>query len=258
MTRTWRMVALGSIALLLLATGCTLFNRPPVAIFTRTPNAGDAPLAVLFRAQDAVDPDGSIVSYVWSFGDGATGSGVETTHIYDDPGTYAATLTVIDDVGAQSEATKMIVVQSTSDSVSVGVAIGERAPDFELPNLFTGETVRLSDLRGYVVLLDFWGSWCPPCRTSMPVLEGLREEFASEGLLLVGVNVGESAADAGAFLEAEGYTQMIPLLDTSEQETRWLYEVESIPRTFLIDRQGIVRHADHPVRFRDWMIEPWI
>lgn len=75
-------------------------NQPPVAIFTATPATGDAPLEVAFDASASTDPDGSITSYVWSFGDGTTGSGAVATHTYANPGGFRATLVVADDDGA--------------------------------------------------------------------------------------------------------------------------------------------------------------
>jgi len=253
-----RRIMLGLLCLTLLVTGCTLFNRTPVAVFTRTPDVGTAPLAVLFHARDSLDPDGEIVAYHWAFGDGEIDQGVEVTHVYESAGTYEAELTVVDDGGASNTTSKMVTIQDGSSQPEVGVNVGDRAPGFGLTDLFSGETVHLSDLAGYVVLLDFWGSWCPPCRTSMPNLESLRARFADQGLVLVGINVKDRPDDARAFLEQEGFTEMIALIDTPSQDTRWLYEVDLIPRTFLIDRQGIIRHIDHPIRFRDWVIQPWL
>ena len=84
-------------------------NLPPVADFSADPPGGEAPLAVTLDAKGARDPDGAIVSYRWSFGDGATGAGVEVTHVFA-AGEHTVTLTVIDDRGAQASAERIIAV----------------------------------------------------------------------------------------------------------------------------------------------------
>ncbi len=86
-------------------------NQAPNAVFTADPTMGDVPLEVIFDASGSIDSDGMIVSYDWDFGDGTTGSGITTTHIYDEPGTYTVTLTVTDDDGATATATQTIEVE---------------------------------------------------------------------------------------------------------------------------------------------------
>jgi len=248
-----------AIMLLLTATGgCSLVNRAPVPILSRTPASGDAPLSVFFNASSSVDPDGSIRAYDWSFGDGSTATGVSATHTYDLAGTYEAVLTVTDDRGKQTRVSKMVTVVSAADPLPEGTRIGTIAPDFTLPGLLDETKHSLSDYRGYVVILDFWGSWCPPCRTSMPHLESLREAYADEGLVVIAVAVDDTRADAVSYLESAGYTAFVAVLDSTDQSTRQMYDVDSIPRTFVIDRQGIIRFVDHPVRLRTIDIEPWL
>jgi thiol-disulfide isomerase/thioredoxin len=245
---------------MLALSGCQLFNKPPVPSFTRSPSSGEAPLSVFFDASASVDPDGIILSHDWVFGDGATAIGETATRTYSEAGVYQATLTVTDDDGAQSELSRMIDVRSAGQPPETGSAIGQLAPDFTLANL-EGNPVTLSDLRGYVVLLDFWGSWCTPCRLTMPNLETLRSRFADDGLVVVAVNLDVSEMDARTYIEAEGYTEFIVLrgsLAEAEAVKTDLYGVDGIPHTFLIDRQGVIRHADHPIRLRDRHIEPWL
>ena len=93
-------------------------NSPPVASFTATPSSGNAPLNVSFDASSSYDPDGSITSYTWSFGDGGSGSGVAATHTYSNPGTYIARLTVSDNHGATGTATHSVIVQTPTPSPS--------------------------------------------------------------------------------------------------------------------------------------------
>lgn len=89
-------------------------NQPPIASFTATPSQGSVPLTVAFDASASSDPDGSIVSYVWDFGDGGTDAGVTTSHTYETSGTFTARLTVSDNRGASNATTRTIVVSSTS------------------------------------------------------------------------------------------------------------------------------------------------
>ena len=69
--------------------------------------------------------------------------------------------------------------------------VGNRAPDFELNNL-EGQLVSLGDLRGKPVLINFWATWCPPCRAEMPYLQQIYEEWSDKGLVLLAINIGES------------------------------------------------------------------
>jgi thiol-disulfide isomerase/thioredoxin len=252
------LVAVLSIALLV--SGCIEINRPPIASFDRTPFAGDAPLAVFFDASASVDPDGEVSAYTWDFGDGSTDSGVTVTHTYTRSGTYEVTLTVVDGRGKEASAIRAISVSApTEEPPEVGSGIGQLAPDFALPDL-DGIDVTLSDFRGLVVLLDFWRSTCPPCRTTMPYLESLRAKYADQGLILVGVNLDVTEEEARSYLEENGYGEFVALRGTlaEAEAVRALYGVGGIPHTFVIDRQGIVRHADHPIRLRDRHIEPWL
>jgi chitodextrinase len=88
-------------------------NLPPTAVLSATPTTGVAPLAVSFNGSASTDPDGTVTSWAWSFGDGASGTGAQTTHVYSTPGTYAATLTVTDNGGASGTATRSVVVTAS-------------------------------------------------------------------------------------------------------------------------------------------------
>jgi len=116
---------------------------------------------------------------------------------------------------------------------------GKPAPDFALTSL-SGDEVTLSKLRGQVVLLDFWATWCPPCRVSMPHLEKLRQEFGQKGLTVLGVTA-EDADTVEPFIREHSITFTI-LLDPDGVAVR-AYRVTGIPRSLIIDREGKV-HAD--------------
>ena len=114
-------------------------------------------------------------------------------------------------------------------------ASGKAAKDFEL-TLFDGETLRLSDLKGKVVVLNFWASYCVPCRWEMPAFEAMWQEYKDRGVVFVGVAVGDTQEDAIAFAEQVGATYPLGL-DTSG-EIAIDYRATKLPSTYLIDRDG--------------------
>lgn len=111
---------------------------------------------------------------------------------------------------------------------------------FSLPDL-NGNAVSLSGLKGQVVLLDFWATWCGPCRLSIPVVQRIHERHKGSNLRVLGLNLGESRETAQAFAQSAGITYTI-LLD-SEQETAADYGIEGIPRFFLLDKNGRIAHS---------------
>ena len=240
-------------------TGCFLLNTPPVADFTRSPSFGGSPLAVFFNAEASHDPDGSIAAHEWNFGDGAAGFGETTTHTYEVAGTYSAKLIVTDDRGSRSSTIRMIVVETADEEIPVGTKLGQHAPAFILEDL-QDEEVSPSDFLGNVVILDFWASWCPPCRYSMPHLENLGERYRDQGVVVLGVTLDENRQDAETFLADSGYSNIITVWESysAAQTVKHLYGVEGIPHTFLLDRQGVIRYSDHPIRIRAHDIEPWL
>ena len=111
------------------------------------------------------------------------------------------------------------------------------APDFELTSL-SGETIQLKDYRGKPVLLNFWATWCAPCRLEMPAFQSRFEEGAGE-LAIVAVNNAESASDVQSFVDDFGLTFDI-LLDP-DAEIQRLYLVRGYPTSVLIDADGVIR-----------------
>jgi peroxiredoxin len=130
----------------------------------------------------------------------------------------------------------------------VGIAVGDTAPNFTLPDL-AGKSVSLSQFRGKVVILDFWASWCAPCRASMPSLESLYDSVKGDGVVMLGVSLDRSESDAVTFLKQNGYTEMIALYGSlsSAEGVASRYGVYGIPHTFIIDREGIIRFSNHPM-----------
>ena len=126
-----------------------------------------------------------------------------------------------------------------------GSAVGEDsqpAPDFTLEDA-TGQAVTLSDLRGQVVMINFWASWCGPCRQEMPLLEQIHQRYEPLGFKLLGVNVEENPADGRAFLAERPVS--FPVLYDPENGLSKLYDVVAMPSTVLIDRQGNIRFLHH-------------
>jgi peroxiredoxin len=110
------------------------------------------------------------------------------------------------------------------------------APEFEAKTL-DGERVRLGELRNRPVLLNFWASWCGPCRRELPAIVKLHEELKSKGLVVLGVN-DEGKGTAQEFADKAGLT--FPTLDDSRLKLHRLYRVTNIPTIFIIDREGRV------------------
>jgi len=126
---------------------------------------------------------------------------------------------------------------------AAAVAAGQTAPAVELPILSVGEappgSMSLQQMRGKVVYLDFWASWCGPCRMSFPRLEQLRAELGSEGFEVLAVNVDEFEADALKFLEQLPVSY--PVVRDAAGATPMKYGILGMPTAYLIDRQGVVR-----------------
>lgn len=116
---------------------------------------------------------------------------------------------------------------------------GQAAPDFELRGE-GGTTVKLSSLKGKVVYLDFWASWCGPCRQSFPWMNDLQAKYANRGLQVLGVNLDAKDADAQKFL-AETSGKFMLAFD-NKGATPKLYGVKGMPTSYLIDRDGRVVH----------------
>jgi cytochrome c biogenesis protein CcmG, thiol:disulfide interchange protein DsbE len=116
------------------------------------------------------------------------------------------------------------------------------APDFTLQTL-DGQTVKLSDLRGKAVLINFWASWCPPCKAEMPAIQHIYDDYRNQGLVVLAVNATnqDTFANAQAFLTENNLTFPVPL-DVNGEITR-LYKINSFPTTFFIAPNGIIREV---------------
>lgn len=132
-----------------------------------------------------------------------------------------------------------LFVSSTWSASGIAVArVGNTAPEIVAPMVGGGEA-RLSQQRGRAVLVNFWATWCVPCRTEMPELERLQDELRGERFVVWTVNLQEDEAAVREFLREVGVR--LPVLLDAEGEVTRVYGVRALPATFLIDPQGIVR-----------------
>lgn len=124
-------------------------------------------------------------------------------------------------------------------SAGAGIGSGAPAPAFRL-NSTLGKPVSLADYRGQVVLLNFWASWCGPCRTEMPILEQIYKRYKAMGVTLIGVNVEPDSAAGLEWLKATPVS--FPILFDTDSAASKLYDVEGMPNTVIVDRHGNVRY----------------
>ena len=127
------------------------------------------------------------------------------------------------------------LVFSISATYAASEKLSGKAPNFTLKSR-TGKNIKLSELRGDVVMLNFWASWCGPCRKEMPLLEKIHKKYKRLGFTLLGVNVEENSNDAKNYLKDVRVT--FPILFDRTQKTSKLYDVRAMPTTILIDRNG--------------------
>lgn len=126
------------------------------------------------------------------------------------------------------------------------------APDFTLQDM-DGELHRLSDLRGRVVMVNFWATWCPPCREEMPSMEAIYQELSDEGFQVLAVNQWESPDQVFPYMGQLDVWPSFPILFDRDSSVADAYRVKGLPTTVLIDKQGQVayravggRNFNHP------------
>lgn len=121
---------------------------------------------------------------------------------------------------------------------AIAAGIGETPPAVNGTDLQNGQPVDLAALRGRVVLVDFWASWCAPCLKSLPLYARLRDEFPREDFEIIAISVDEDAADAQAFLKRVD-VQFPIVHDDGSRASAW--SPPGMPSSFLIDRQGLIK-----------------
>jgi thiol-disulfide isomerase/thioredoxin len=117
--------------------------------------------------------------------------------------------------------------------------IGQPAPAFSLPSRGGSAPLGLEQLRGQVVMVNFWASWCEPCRTEFPLLDQIYKKYKGVGFTLVGVNVEPDSKDAERFIAKTPAS--FPIVFDKDSAVSKLYRVSGMPTTVLIDRKGVLR-----------------
>lgn len=144
---------------------------------------------------------------------------------------------------APSRAQPIAAVGVNDSSAGVAVSLdragaanlGQPAPDFALKTP-DGQTIRLSDLKGRPVLVNFWATWCAPCAIEMPALEETYRKYKDQGLVVLGVNQAETPDKVSQYMRERGLT--FPTVLDTDTSTAQLYRVTGYPTTWIIDRQG--------------------
>ncbi len=137
--------------------------------------------------------------------------------------------------------TAFLTVPNAQDKTPAPQA-GFPAPAFALDTL-TGDTIRLEDLKGKVVLLNFWASWCPPCKAEMPAFEALQQAHQGDDLVILAVNTTyQDDPDAAAQFAADRGLTFPVLIDLDGQVSK-TYQVLAMPSSFFIDRKGIIQQV---------------
>lgn len=129
-----------------------------------------------------------------------------------------------------------------ADSLPVGIKLENQAPNFQVTDL-NGDITNLSDYRGKKVLLNFWASWCPPCKAEMPHMEELYKEHVDEGVVILALNMTNtenSLDDVRKFVENQNLT--FPILLDQEGEVSAKYEILAYPTSYFIDSTGVIRN----------------
>jgi len=144
--------------------------------------------------------------------------------------------------GLKSTLLGAILLIAAASGLASSSLEGQEAPDFVLKSA-TGENLRLSEYRGDVVMINFWATWCGPCRQEMPLLDDLYGRYQRVGFNLLGVNIDDDSRRAMQMVEELGVN--FPVLFDETKDVSRLYRVEAMPVTVLVDREGRVRHVHH-------------
>ncbi|MBD8836891.1 TlpA family protein disulfide reductase [Paenibacillus sp. CFBP 13594] len=127
------------------------------------------------------------------------------------------------------------------NGIETGIQVGKIAPNFELASL-DNEEMSLTELKGKRVLLNFWATWCPPCRAEMPHIEKFHEEYKDQNVVVIGINLSyteDSIEEVSTFLRK--YNVTFPILKDEKARVADLFAIHSYPTTYMIDSSGIIR-----------------
>lgn len=130
--------------------------------------------------------------------------------------------------------------EKSVSTFSVGLEKEQQAPDFTLSTL-TGESVKLSSLRGKTVILNFWTTWCPPCKSEMPDMQQFYSDYKKNNIMIIGVNLTDNESSTKQVKDfAQQYKISFPILLDTKGEIRKQYKIITIPTTYIIDSNGII------------------
>ena len=159
--------------------------------------------------------------------------------------------------------TSLLLLTLSSLTLAANEPIKGVAPNFVLPT-FGGKKVQLNDHKGEVVMVNFWASWCGPCRQEMPLIEDLQKKYSKLGFTVLGVNVDANPKDAAKMLKEIPVT--FPIGFDTKNKVSELYKVDSMPSTVMVDRKGNMRflhrgykpgyEADYEKQIRALIREP--
>jgi peroxiredoxin len=116
---------------------------------------------------------------------------------------------------------------------------GMTAPDFALFSP-EGQEINLSDYEGQVILINWWATWCPPCKAEMPAINAFYESYQADGFVVLAVNSQEGASTVKDFIQDNGFT--FPVLLDSQGQVMDRFHVRALPTSFIIDRHGVIQH----------------
>lgn len=148
----------------------------------------------------------------------------------------------------------LVLAQMLMASTTYSATLGNEAPNFTLKSN-SSKNLRLSEQRGDVVLINFWASWCGPCRQEMPELEAIYQKYQNLGFTIFGVNVDKDRASADQVLTAGNLS--FPILFDTQNTISELYQVDAMPTTLIVDRSGTVRfiHRGYKPGYEDEYIK---
>jgi thiol-disulfide isomerase/thioredoxin len=146
--------------------------------------------------------------------------------------------------------TSALILCLTGTATASASALTGAAPDFTLKSE-SGKNLRLSEHRGQVVMINFWASWCGPCRQEMPILDQLQQRYSKAGFTVLGVNVEQDSSQAERLLKDMNIS--FPVLFDSDSVVSKLYDVSAMPVTVMIDKDGNMRylHKGYKPGFED-------
>jgi peroxiredoxin len=140
----------------------------------------------------------------------------------------------------ESNINEIVVVHTaTSGPPPEGVEIGFMAPDFTLKTI-DGESITLSSLRGKVVLLNFWATWCPPCQEEMPAFQNIHEEFKDDSFIIISITTEAGSEMDNVIAFRENYNLTFSILLDENGSVNQRYYVDALPRTLLITTDGVI------------------